>query len=59
MGQRRMSMETFVAVVTTANINPPRRESLMKPVAPPRERPPLSSAVTSEMIAGGVYRIDM
>lgn len=45
--------------MTTANINPPRREALMKPVAPPRERPPLSAAVTSEMIAGGVYRIDM
>jgi len=57
MAQRRMSMETFVAIVKTANVNPPRLTELMKPLAPPHERAPLSAAVTSEMIADGVYRI--
>ena len=57
IAQRRMSMETFVAIIRTANLNPPKLEELMKPVAPPRERSAVSAAVTSEMIAEGVYRI--
>jgi glyoxylase-like metal-dependent hydrolase (beta-lactamase superfamily II) len=57
IAQRRMSMETFVAVIKTVNINPPNLDDLMKPVTPPRPSPDRPATVKSEMVADGVYRI--
>lgn len=57
IAQRRMGMETFIFVVTTVNVNPPQLGELMKPLGPPLEPPSYSVAVTSDMIADGVYRI--
>ena len=57
MAQRRMAMETFIAVLNSFNANPVNLTALMAPVAPPRTPPSRSATVTSEMLADEVYRI--
>jgi len=57
MAQRRMGMETFLTEIKTVNVNPPHLPDLMKPLLPARQPVALSTTVTSDMIADGVYRI--
>jgi glyoxylase-like metal-dependent hydrolase (beta-lactamase superfamily II) len=55
MAQRRMSMETFVTVPTTVNVNPVTLPDLMKPIGPPRSAPVRLTSVQSEQVADGIY----
>jgi glyoxylase-like metal-dependent hydrolase (beta-lactamase superfamily II) len=57
MAQRRMAMETFVAVPTTVNANPVKLADLMKPAGVTHAEPPRLLAVTSEKVADGIYRL--
>lgn len=57
MAQRRMAMETFVAVINSVNANPANLTTLMSPIGSPRVPVARSATVTSEMLADDVYRI--
>jgi glyoxylase-like metal-dependent hydrolase (beta-lactamase superfamily II) len=55
--QRRVGMETYVAVIREARANPTDLAKLMTSAAPPPPAPPAAQPVASEKLADGVYRI--
>ncbi len=57
ISQRRVGMETYVAVVREARANPSDLARLMTPAAAPTASPIAPMAVASEKLADGVYRI--
>jgi glyoxylase-like metal-dependent hydrolase (beta-lactamase superfamily II) len=57
IAQRRVGMETYVAVIRAVRANPSDLAKLMTPTAPPPPAPPAPEPVTSEKLADGVYRI--
>ncbi|HTM05364.1 MAG TPA: MBL fold metallo-hydrolase [Vicinamibacterales bacterium] len=57
IAQRRMAMETFVAVITNVNINPANLSTLMASIDAARTATPHLTSVTSERIADGIYRL--
>lgn len=56
ISQKQISMETFVAAIGGARINPPDLAKLMT-APPPRPAPPPLPPAASEKLADGVYRI--
>ena len=57
IAQRRIGMETFVAVIGSARANPPDLAALMTPSQPVERRAAAAIAAASENVAAGVYRI--
>jgi glyoxylase-like metal-dependent hydrolase (beta-lactamase superfamily II) len=57
IAQRRVGMETYIAVIREVRANPSDLAKLMTPAAPPPPAPPAPGAVASEKLADGVYRI--
>jgi glyoxylase-like metal-dependent hydrolase (beta-lactamase superfamily II) len=56
--QRRVGMETYVAILREARANPPNLAALMTPTASsPAPAPAAPAPVASEKLADGVYRI--
>lgn len=55
--QRRVGMETYVAVLREVRANPANLASLIPAEAPPPARPPVAGPAASEKLAEGVYRI--
>jgi glyoxylase-like metal-dependent hydrolase (beta-lactamase superfamily II) len=56
--QRRVGMETYVALIREARANPANLATLMTPTATlPAPAPPALAPVASEKLAEGVYRI--
>ncbi len=57
IAQRRVGMETYVAVIREVRANPADLAKLLTPTAPPPPAPPAPGPATSEKLADGVYRI--
>jgi len=57
IAQRRIGMETFVAVIGSARANPPDLAALMTPSQPVERRAAAAIAAASENVAAGVHRI--
>jgi len=57
IAQRRIGMETFVALIGSARANPPDLAALMTPSRPVERRAAAAIAAASENVAAGVYRI--
>jgi glyoxylase-like metal-dependent hydrolase (beta-lactamase superfamily II) len=55
--QRRVGMETYVAIIREARANPSNLATLMTPMAPAPAPPPAPAPAASEKLADGVYRI--
>jgi glyoxylase-like metal-dependent hydrolase (beta-lactamase superfamily II) len=55
--QRRVGMETYVAVIREVRANPPNLAQLLTPSTAPLAAPPAAGPVASEKLADGVYRI--
>jgi glyoxylase-like metal-dependent hydrolase (beta-lactamase superfamily II) len=56
MTQRTIGMETWVATISSVQVNPPSLADVLGPAPPPPAVPPLPAAA-SEKLADGVYRI--
>jgi glyoxylase-like metal-dependent hydrolase (beta-lactamase superfamily II) len=56
--QRRVGMETYVAIIREARANPANLDALMTPTSSsPSPAPPAPATVASDKLADGVYRI--
>jgi glyoxylase-like metal-dependent hydrolase (beta-lactamase superfamily II) len=57
IAQRRVGMETYVALIREVRANPSDLAKLLTPTAAPPSAPPPPGPVASEKLADGVYRI--